>query len=250
MNKYDRESLPIPLPSKLRKELLLGAPPFWLVSGIIIMVLLSLVPISLLLRARVTTSERPRVHLIQDMDKQPRFGPQSQNPAFADGRAMRLPPPGTVAVGQLREDDHYYRGFVWTRNAEGQLVQDFFTELPPQIEVDELFMARGKLQYNIFCATCHGLDGHGDGMITQRAMEIGGLGWIRRDLLGPTYDRENYSDGQMFNVITHGIRSMGAYGAKIKVEDRWAIVAYLRALQRSQRTDIDDLQPGELEQLR
>ncbi|MCC5829012.1 MAG: cytochrome c [Phycisphaeraceae bacterium] len=250
MNKYQRETLPVPLPSKLKKELLLGAPPFWLVSGVVIAVLLSLVPLSLLLRARVTTSEHPRMHLIQDMGVQPSFGPQAASPVFADGRAMRPPPPGTVAVGQLREDDHYYRGFVWERDEEGRLRQRFFNELPDQVVVDSAFMERGRERYNIFCATCHGMDGHGDGLVTQRAMEIGGIGWIRRDLLGPTYDRENYTDGEMFNVITHGIRSMGPYGSQISVEDRWAIVAYLRALQRSQRTGIEDLEPGELEQLR
>jgi mono/diheme cytochrome c family protein len=151
---------------------------------------------------------------------------------------MRLPLPGTVARGQLREDDAYYRGIRG---------QEYVTELP--VELTMARVERGRERYNIYCSPCHGLSGYGDGMVARRAERLQQGKWVPPASLHaePAYSRPV---GHLFNTITNGIRTMPAYGSQLPVEDRWAIVTYVKALQRSQRARLEDVPPEERASLR
>ncbi|MCZ6445587.1 MAG: cytochrome c [Planctomycetota bacterium] len=218
--------------------------PKVLIYGTIVVIFLAMVPPAVIAWARAVNSSQPRIHLIQDMDNQPKFRAQHANALFADGRAMRPPITGTVARGGLNEDDHYYRGI-----SNGQWAATF----PPQVAVTMDLLQRGRERFNIYCQPCHGLAGYGDGMVNRRAMLLMNLGvngttWVQPKSVHEQQIREQ-PVGQYFNTITNGVRNMPAYGPQIPVADRWAIVAYVRALQRSQNARPDDAPPGQRVQL-
>jgi mono/diheme cytochrome c family protein len=198
--------------------------PRWFSIALVVSVILSLVPLALIARKRATFSEEPRVHLVQDMDNQPRYRAQAANPLFADGRAMRPPVEGSVARGELRDDDLYERG----RTEEAWL-----QGLPAGVTLSDELLLRGQQRFNVFCTPCHGLVGEGDGMVARRADRLQEGTWVPPASLHSELVRGR-PDGHLFNAITHGIRSMPGYGSQIPVEDRWAVVAYIRALQLSQ----------------
>ncbi|MBI2840054.1 MAG: cytochrome c [Acidobacteria bacterium] len=205
--------------------------PRWIFGAIAILAALSLIPFVLIARARGTKSASPRIHIIQDMDDQPKFRAQQPNSLFADGRATRPPVPGTVAYGKLAEDDHYYRGKVGT---------DWATTLP--VQVTEPMMKRGQERFGIYCAPCHGLAGAGDGVVAMRADRLQEGTWVPPASFHTDVNRAR-SVGYLFNVITNGVRKMPAYGSQIPEADRWAIVSYVRALQRSQNTPVNEVPP-------
>lgn len=162
-------------------------------------------------------SDKPPVHLNRNMDYQEKFEAQEANSFFADGRAMRAPVPGTIARGWLKEDSAWWTG----RDESGEYVNN-------PVELTMEVMERGQDRYNIYCAVCHGLAGDGKGIIMT-----GPYGYVP----APTYHSELLrarKDGYLFDAISYGVRSMPGYGQQIAVADRWAIVAYVRALQRSQ----------------
>lgn len=158
----------------------------------------------------------------QDMHDNPRYDPLEQNTFFADGRSARPLVPNTVPRGFLREDELLYHGKV-----NGQLA----TEFP--MPVNAGLMLRGQERYNIFCAPCHGRTGSGDGMV------------VRRGYRAPTSFHDprlrQAPPGYVFDVITHGFGAMPDYAAQVPVEDRWAIAAYLKALQLSQDATLNDV---------
>lgn len=169
----------------------------------------------------------PPVHLNRNMDFQERFDPQEANTFFSDNRAMRPPVHGTVARGGLREDFTYHYG----RTERG----DFVEHIPVTVTRD--FLVRGRERYAIFCTLCHGAVGDGQGIVTT-----GGFGYVP----APSYhiDRLRLEpDGYFFDVITNGVRTMPGYGQLVPVADRWAIVSYIRALQRSQNATEEDVPP-------
>ena len=116
------------------------------------------IPFACAFRARHTLSPKPRIHLIQDMDNQPKFKAQRANPLFLDGRAMRTPPEGTVAHGRADLDDAFYRG-----QKDGKWVESF------PLAVTDTTLKRGRERFGIYCAPCHGLAGYGDGIVAVRA---------------------------------------------------------------------------------
>jgi mono/diheme cytochrome c family protein len=211
----------------------------------VILALLAMIPPALIASLRATNSEVPRVHLIQDMDNQPRLEAQHASPLFLDGRAMRPPVEGTVARDGLEADEHFHRG------VDGDAWAETF---PAAIYVDMAFLQRGRERYDIYCTPCHGAAGYGDGMVNQRAMAllnrgINGTTWVQPKSIHEEAIVEQ-PVGQLYNAIANGVRTMPAYGSQIPVADRWAIVAYVRALQRSQAGDesaarpTDELVPG------
>ena len=212
--------------------------PRWILYSVLILVVLSWVPIVLIMRARVTTSTQPRVHVVPDMDNQPRYKPQSRNPLFADRRAMRPPVAGTVARGTLIANPAV---------TTGKIGEDWISLSP--LELTPEIMQRGRERYDVFCSPCHGLAGSGDGMVAKRADELQEGTWTPPTSFHTDLIRQR-PDGQLFNTITNGIRNMPAYGPQIPVEDRWAIVAYVRALQRSQNATVDDVPADIRAQLR
>jgi mono/diheme cytochrome c family protein len=206
-----------------------------IVYGLVILASLSLVPFALAAKARYSKSEEPRIHAIGDMDWQPKYKAQRKNPLFEDGRADRVADPATVAVGELRDNEHLYRG---------KLAGNFARTFPPEIPLTDETMARGRERYGIYCAPCHGLGGEGNGMVAQRADALAQGTWIPPTNVTQEYIRMQ-PVGQLFDTITHGIRNMPPYGSQIRTEDRWAIVMYLRALQRSRAGKITDVPEGE-----
>ncbi len=195
----------------------------------LILITAAAVPPALIAQARAVHSSKPRIHFVQDMDNQPRYEAQHANPLFADGRGMRPPVAGAVARGQLGEDDHFERGIVADQWAEN---------FPARVPVTMDLMYRGRERFGIYCQPCHGAAGYGDGMVNVRAMELVNLGtngtvWVQPKSLHDDDIREQ-SVGLLFNSITNGVRTMPPYGPQIPVADRWAIVAYVKALQRSQ----------------
>lgn len=176
-----------------------------------------------------------------DMQDQPRYKYYKHSDFFEDGRASRDKVPGTVARGQLNEDKAFYTGKIdnpnpnvqvaTTTDASGNtLVTSFpnaITEFP--LPVTKELVDRGENRYNIYCGVCHGALGRGDGMVVRRGFPQ-----------PPTYhdDRlRNAPVGHFFDVISNGWGRMSAYGTELTPADRWAIVAYIRALQVSQNPD-------------
>lgn len=198
--------------------------PMNLVYGALCLVALSLVPFGLIAAAREARPDKPQFHIVPNMDFQAYYKPQKANDFFPDGRAMREPVPGTVAVGDLREDDHLYRGKV-----DGA----WALTLPDAIEANEATMARGEERFGIYCAPCHGQDGSGDGMVHRRAFALKEGTWVKPTNLS-TEQVVAQPIGQLFNSVSNGIRNMPPYAHQISVEDRWAILLYMRALQKSQ----------------
>ena len=195
---------------------------------------LSLIAVVVLAGCRGSLSDEPPIHLNLNMDFQERFEAQERNPYFIDNRAMRPPVPGTVARGLLRED----AGFFFGRTGDGSYV----AELP--VALTQGFVDRGQERYNIYCSVCHGDAGDGNGIIM-----VGNGGQGYGYVPAPTYHTDrlrSIEDGYLYDVITNGIRSMPGYAQQIPVADRWAIVAYIRALQRSQFAEPDDLPGGVL----
>jgi mono/diheme cytochrome c family protein len=233
------------LPQNPLAELRLGRPPFWMIATFLILVVVSWIPLVVAARRRVSTSESPRLALVQDMGNQPKYKAQHTSPVFADGRADRPPIIGTVARGRLEEDDHYYRGYpVGKKNDKGEV--PFFTTFPKQVTVDAALLARGRQQYNVYCMPCHGIGGFGDGPVNQRALQLPPPNkWVQAASLHSDIVKSR-PDGHLFNSISVGIRNMAGYGSQIQVPDRWAIVAYVRALQLSQDAPADVVPPEKL----
>jgi mono/diheme cytochrome c family protein len=212
--------------------------PRWLLFTVVTLVVLSWVPLALIMRARVTTSAKPRIHVVPDMDNQPKYKTQTRNPLFADLRAMRPSVEGAVARGEVVGDQAVMTGKVG---------ESWVVEIP--VPVDENVLSRGRQRYNIYCSPCHGLAGYGDGMVAKRADALQEGTWTPPSSFHTDLIRQREA-GQIFNTISNGIRNMPAYGPQIPVEDRWAVVAYVRALQRSQNATIDDVPEDIRAQLR
>jgi mono/diheme cytochrome c family protein len=209
-----------------------------MMPAFLIVFTLSLIPLALIARARATHQGTPRINIIPDMDIQNRYEAQSENRLFADGRAMRPPVQGAVARGQLPSDAQF---------ATGRDGDAWVTSIP--IAITGQTMSRGRERYGIYCAPCHGLGGFGDGLIAQRADALEEGTWTPPLSFHDALVRGR-TDGEIFNTITHGIRNMPAYGSQIPPADRWAIVAYVRALQRSQNAGLADVPEDVRGQLR
>ncbi len=159
----------------------------------------------------------------QNMYDQPKFEPYEKTDFFGDSRSARPSVEGTVPQGFLHEDEHLYSGKV---NGE------FATEPPFPVTTEVL--ARGQQRFNIYCTPCHGEAGHGDGMIVQRGYKQPSSYHIDR--------LRDMPDGYYFDVISNGFGVMPSYSYQVRdAEDRWAIVAYIRALQLSQHAVISEL---------
>lgn len=194
--------------------------------------ILGLVPLVMISNSYITETPFTSIHLNPNMDFQEKFKVQSASTLFADGASMRLPVEGTVAMDDLNLDAHLNRGL----NPD----QSWATTFPKAVTVDAEFMAHGKERFEIFCMPCHGKAGDGTGLIHQRAEKLGETAWTQPTNLHQDFLREQ-AVGRLFNTISNGIRNMEGYAHAIPVKDRWAIIAYVRALQRSQFASADDL---------
>ena len=175
----------------------------------------------------------PPLEVFDDMDRMPKYMPQSESAFFADGRSDRLPVENTVARGTYYEDEYMETGKIGTEFGKG---------MPDGLEISNALMDRGEDRYNIYCAVCHGQAGNADSIIKKYAVTM-----PVADLTQPFF--VNYPDGQLYDVITNGKGLMFSYADKLSVEDRWAVVLYMRALQRAANGTANDLTPAKREEL-
>jgi mono/diheme cytochrome c family protein len=165
---------------------------------------------------------------------QPKLKPYQESAFFADNQSARPLLIGTIARGQLHVDPAYDTGKT------GDLLVD---KIPDSVKLNQKLLKRGQERYNIYCSPCHSRAGDGRGMIVQRGFPT-----------PPSFHEQRLLDapaGHFFNVITSGYGAMYSYAARVPIEDRWAIVAYIRALQLSQHATLDDVpakQRAQLEQ--
>lgn len=169
-------------------------------------------------------SPRTPIELFPDMDHQPKVKAQEPSAFFADGAAARLPVAGTISRDMPLANDYYSTGKIGDHWGAG---------IP--IAMDMPAMERGRERYDINCAICHGAAAHGNGIVKQYGLST--IVTLQDERI------RQMADGEIFHTITHGKNTMGAYGANIPIDDRWKIIAYLRALQRSQSTSFAELPP-------
>lgn len=243
--------------------------PKWIRLAGMLMAFLLLLPPVIIYRAAGMTSRSPRMHVVPDMDWQHKYKAQTVSPKidymvgddtkhralFENMRAMQKPIPGTIARGNLTADSHLHQGVqsgtsvtaTVPKNAFASLsatvAQDqeaakppepqWVTTFPEQVTVNLELLERGQNRFEIYCAPCHGYSGNGDGLVNQRAMSLaasGAAAWTSAKSLHDPEVKKNHV-GRIFDTITNGRNSMGPYKSQISVEDRWAIVAYVKALQ-------------------
>lgn len=174
------------------------------------------------------TSRQPPIWVWTDMKQQEKYKPQAESAFFADGRTSRRPLEGTIAQETYRPDSAYSTGIT-----EAGL---YVARSPEPITAD--LLQRGQQRYNIYCAPCHDRTGAGRGIVFSKAI------WVPGNL----HDERivAFVDGEFFHVISNGRRSMPGYAKQISEQDRWAIVAYIRALQRAWQGNLNDV-PAELQ---
>ncbi|MDA0349192.1 MAG: cytochrome c [Verrucomicrobia bacterium] len=168
---------------------------------------------------------KPPLEMFPDMDDQSKYKPQGTSTFFADGRTDRLPIAGTVARGLLKDDEFLHfgkKGEEWARGFPMPVTDDLIN--------------RGKERYGIYCAVCHGGVGDGNGVTKPRGMNI--VASFHDDRL------RDIAEGEIFNTLTNGKGLMGYYRDKLSAEDRWAVIAYLRVIQRSQNASVNDVPPA------
>jgi mono/diheme cytochrome c family protein len=174
----------------------------------------------------------------QQMAQQPKYRwPDMSSDFFADGRASRPMEPDTVARGQLRDDLVRYTGLTGPVTVDAPA---YATEFP--YPVTTAMLRHGRERFNVYCSVCHGLSGYGDGKIVKR-------GYLKP----PSYHDSRLREmpvGRIFEVITKGYGGMPDYAEQVPTDDRWAIVAYIRALQYSQNVPAGELSDDERAKIR
>ncbi|HEY6174775.1 MAG TPA: quinol:electron acceptor oxidoreductase subunit ActD [Kofleriaceae bacterium] len=210
--------------------------PRWISAFIVASTAFALIPFAVAAKARTSHSTEPHFHIFPDMDFQPKYKSDQAMDLFGDGRENRGEITGTIARGSLDADDTFYRGIE--HGADGD---HWTTRFPAQLTVNDQLMRRGKNRFEIYCSPCHGYDGRGMGAIPQRVAATGGV-WLARNLVDAGNPVAiNMPNGQLFNTISNGYNTMMGYAAQIPHADRWAIVLYVRALQRSQNALLEDV---------
>ncbi len=247
-------------------------------SALVVLALIALIPGAIVLRMRASRSDQPRWQVFFDMDFQPKKKPQQTTTNFADRRVQRPPVPGTIARGELDLSDPYYLGYdpdktaaleatTGTRMvafsaqdgaaqaepapaaapqaaapaggpAAGEPNYVWLTEFP--LEATEELFALGKKKFETNCAVCHGYAGYGDGLVSQRAANLAQGYWLQ-----PTSMHEEriqkQTVGRIYYTVTNGKGKMAGYASSLTPRERWAVVLYVRALQRSQNAKIEDV---------
>ncbi len=196
-------------------------------------------------------SGKPPIEIFPDMDHQPKVKSQVPSAFFADNRGNRPPVAGTVPMGYempLSKDNPFpdegkYRTVRFSTGTDylntGRFGDQWGTGIPLPVTAE--LMQRGHERYTIYCAVCHGASGAGNGVAGQYGLVA--IASYHQDRL------RNMADGEIYNTIVHGKNTMLGYGANIPLDDRWAIVAYVRALQLSQQATLADVPPDERQKL-
>ena len=188
---------------------------------------INLIIISVLLLTgcfRGSKFESTPIHLNPNMDNQQKYRSLEESKFFEDGSTMRRPIEGTIARGMISDDYSYLSG----KNDDNSYLMN------NPIELTEEVLNRGQDRYNIYCSVCHSQVGNGKGIVTQYDYPV-----IPANLHDQRIREQ--ADGEMYNTIVYGLRSMPAYGYQLNTEDVWSIIHYVRALQRSQNATFEDL---------
>jgi hypothetical protein len=205
---------------------------------------------------RGAKSSRPPIEIFPDMDHQPKVKAQTPSEFFADGRSARVPVADTVPLGysmpmhkmvngSAGESGSPYRNIIFSESPDyadtGKMGDNWGSGIP--FNVTPEVMARGQQRFGIYCAVCHGATGAGNGIAHKFGVNT--VQSLLQDRL------RIMSDGEIFNTITHGKNTMLGYGDRIQVPDRWAIITYVRSLQKSQGgaslSDVPEAERAKLE---
>jgi mono/diheme cytochrome c family protein len=189
-------------------------------------------------------STKPPLRIFDDMEDQPRYNPQATNSFFSNHMNDRPVVPGTVSRGREVHDvfnpefrgrfafsDAYNYGTL--QRPIGDQPVEWVKGFPEEVTVDARLLQRGQERFNIFCSSCHGATGQGNGIVTQYGM-VGVPDFHSKRLY-------EMAEGEIFNTITHGKNNMSSYADKLSVSDRWAVIAYVRALQRAFNGSVEDV---------
>lgn len=221
-----------------------------MLRGFFLIFLLTGVAIVAVFGLRGQKSTGSPIEVFPDMVRQPKVRAQAPFGFFADGRGARVPVPGTVPIGYEmppRLGESSFEPVATEMNVRsrlgfsegtdyyntGKMEANWGTGLP--VTVTPELMERGRQRFNINCAVCHGMTAAGDGITKQYGLTS--VATLQDERI------RKMADGEIFNTITHGKNTMLAYGPNVTVSDRWAIIAYLRALQRSQNATEADVPP-------
>ena len=189
---------------------------------------LTIVAVMLIAGKRGDISRKPPIEVFPDMDRMPKLRPQAANSFFADGMSSQLPVPGTIARGSAYQDIPANTGKITGTT-------NWVINIP--VPVTEQLLARGQERFGIYCAVCHSAAGDGKGITGKYGMVAMANFHDPRIVKMP--------DGELFTVITYGRNLMGPYAGQIDIQDRWAIIAYVRALQRSRLATLEDVPASE-----
>ncbi len=189
---------------------------------------LAIVGVVSVLGLRGSYSTKPPLEVFPDMDRQNKLRPQAANSFFGSGRSSQLYVEGTIARGSAYQDIPINTGRITGTT-------NFVSTIP--VVINESMLERGRERFDINCTPCHGKAGDGKGITTKYGMVA----------VANFHDPRlvKMSAGEIFNTITHGKNLMGSYGANIDISDRWAIIAYMRALQRSRLAVLDEIPENE-----
>jgi mono/diheme cytochrome c family protein len=202
----------------------------WLwISGYCALPLAVIVLALMFLSGCSSIQRNPPIEVWDDMKRQGKFKPQMENVAvFPDHRDSRVPPDGVVARGHLNEDITYYTG----------MVGDLYVGKNPALDQKDLdlnvLLDKGHARFNTYCSPCHDKQGSGAGIVPLHVPT-----WQPANLMEQRV--VEFADGEIFNVVSNGRRSMPAYKFQVSVDDRWAIIAYLRVLQRAWHASPNDV---------
>jgi hypothetical protein len=192
---------------------------------------------------RGQTSEDPPITPERNMYDQERYNPESRSAFFPDHRTMRTPVAGTLSRDHYEDDPEVGSGLLPDKSG-------YVMTVPPMVVNRnggiEKMLARGQERYTIYCTPCHGRTGDGKGMVACKRENVTDPCESRGFPPLPSYEDpriRHMPDGQLFATITHGVRTMPAYGPQIPVNDRWAIVSYVRALEMSQMVESQPTEP-------
>lgn len=194
---------------------------------------LAVITVMLVAGKRGDISRKPPLEVFPDMDRMPKLRPQTHADFFGDKMSSRLPVAGTVARGSAYQD-------VPVNTGKHPNTTNWIENIP--VVVNETLLKRGQERYGIYCLVCHGAAGDGKGITGKYGMVA----------MANFHDPRlvKMADGEIFNTITFGKNLMGPYGGQIPIADRWAIIAYVRALQRSRLALIDDVPADQRDALR
>ena len=204
---------------------------FLLIFGVLVLAVM------LIAGKRGDLSRNRPIQIFPDMKRQLKLRPQTANGFFANGLSSQLTPPGTIAQSQPKRvgDQEVYLFEDAPVNTGRVAGTTNFVELNP-FPITEQLLKRGQQRFTIYCAPCHGQIGDGNGI----AKKLGAMAVVAN-----LHDKRivELADGELFNTVSYGKNNMQGYAPQIEVEDRWAVIAYLRALQLSRLGSVDDLAP-------